>query len=415
LARAAGNNFQIQSFNSDGQISWLNAFTNGVCTVEFASQLTGQITWTPQQNFFTTNANGSGLFSPLASNSFFRLRAVDLSTNTPFAFTNLVQSYGILHTIAGSGADPGTDNINYWQPSFEGGFATNAALSRPHFAMADDAGNVYIVDKNTHAVEKVTLDGRIHTVAGTHISGNGPDTATLAINVAMNQPNGLWVHGDGTVYVLDTGNGKIRRLATNGIMTTLFTDSKGITSGRGLWVNSNETLVYYASSSHLRQWTPTGGSFNLNSQFDDLGNIIVSGTNIIATDRDDNTVWAVAAGTGNRTLLFGNGSTSPVVNNTLALTNGLNDVRGVWQPPCGGYFLATDNGAQFLYVDATGIIHILVNGSGDAHAGDGQWFFTPGIKFGQLRSVSMDKNGNLLIVENDLGYVRRIDFQRLTP
>jgi hypothetical protein len=61
------------------------------------------------------------------------------------------------------------------------------------------------------------------------------------------------------------------------------------------------------------------------------------------------------------------------------------------------------------------VIHILVNGYDDDHAGDGQWFYTPGYEFGQLRSVSMDNQGNLLIVENDLGYVRRIDFQRLSP
>jgi hypothetical protein len=97
----------------------------------------------------------------------------------------------------------------------------------------------------------------------------------------------------------------------------------------------------------------------------------------------------------------------------LAAANSLYGVRGVWQPPIGGYFLATDYGAQFLYVDITGLIHILVNGYAKVHAGDGQWFYTPGYKFGQLRSVSMDNQGNLLIVENDLGYVRRIDFQRL--
>ena len=124
----------------------------------------------------------------------------------------------------------------------------------------------------------------------------------------VNLPNGLWVRGDGTVYIMDTGNGKIRRLATNGIMTTLFTDAKGINGGRGLWVSQDESLVYYASSSHLRQWNPTDGSFNLNSQFNDLGNIIISGPNIVATDRSDNTVWLVATNSGAHALLFGNGS-----------------------------------------------------------------------------------------------------------
>ena len=142
LALAAGNNFQISAINPNGQIFWTNAFPSGVCTVEAATQLNGangQTTWIPQQNYFTTNSAGAGVFSPSPGNGFFRLLAVNISTNTPQAYTNLVQSYGILHTIAGNGdagySDPGEDVTNYWQPGFEGGYATNAALSRPHFAM----------------------------------------------------------------------------------------------------------------------------------------------------------------------------------------------------------------------------------------------------------------------------------------
>jgi hypothetical protein len=416
LAQAAGNNFQISAINLNGQITWTNAFASGVCTVEAASQINGQTAWVPQQNYFTTNSAGAGGVPLAPGNYFFRLLAVDVSTNAPLAFTNLVQSYGLLHTIAGSGTDAGVDGSNYWQPSFEGGYATNAALSRPHFAMEDNFSNVFIVDKDSDSVLKVTTDGRIHTVAGTHAIGNGPDTSTIATNVAMYLPNGLWVRGDGTVYVLDTGNGKVRRLDPDGMMITLFTDPNGISGGRGLWVKNDESLIYYSSKNHLRQWTPGGGSVNLNSQFNDLGNIIISGTNLVVTDRSDNTVWLVTTNNGTRTLLFGNGGTNLVVDGTLAVTNALYGVRGVWQPPVGGYFLATDYAAQLLYVDMAGVIHIFVNGYADTHAGDGQWFYSPNsYKFGQLRSVSMDNQGNLLIVENDIGYVRRIDFQRLTP
>src|ERR1700722_5948767 len=418
LAQAAGTNFQISAINLNGQIFWTNSFTSGVCTVEAAARLDGAngiTTWIPQQNYFTTNSAGVGAFAPVPGNNFLRLRAVEISTNTPQAFTNLVQSYGLLHTIAGSGADAGVDGTDYWKPSFEGGYATNAALSRPHFAMADNASNVFIVDKDSDSVLKVTTDGRIHTVAGTHTSGDGPDGSTIATDVAMNLPNGLWVGDNGTVYVLDTGNNKVRRLATNGMMTTLFIDGSGISTGRGLWVKDDESLIYYSSGSKLRQWTPSGGVSSLNKQFNDLGNIIVSGTNIVATDRGDNTVWLVNTNSGTRALLFGDGETNLVVDDTLAATNSLYGVRGVWQPPIGSYFLATDEGAQFLYVDITRVIHILANGYQDTHAGDGKWFYTPGYKFGQLRSVSMDNQGNLLIVENDLGYVRRIDFRRLSP
>lgn len=419
LTRAAGTNFQIIAFSSNGQISWTNAFPVGVCTVETGPQLDGT-NWICQQNFFTTNSSGLGVVTPSGSNQFFRLLAANLSTNTSLAFSNLVLSYGTLHTIAGNGDAgypfPGKDVTNYWQPSFEGQFATNVALSRPHFAMEDNASNVYIIDKDSDSLLKVTTDGRIHTVAGTHAIGNGPDTSTLATSVAMSTPNGLWVRGDGVAYIVDTGNGKIRRLNTNGMMTTLFTDSSGISGGRGLWVRNDENLIYYASGNDLRQWTPAGGTKNLNKNFNNLGNIIISGTNIVATDRDDNTVWLVTTNNGTRTLLFGNGNENLVVDGSFALTNSLYGVRGVWQPPSGGYFLADDYSAQFIYVDTAGILHLILNGNGDTHAGDSKWFYAPNnFLIGQMRSVTMDNQGNLILVENDLGYVRRIDFQRLTP
>jgi hypothetical protein len=417
--QAQAGPLQISSFDPRGAVAWSNAFSAGVCTLETAAKIGTNQTggWLPWRNYFTTNSTGSGIFAPPAGaqEAFFRLRAVEISTNRPWAFTNFVESYGLLHTIAGSGADPGTDNVNYWQPSFEGGYATNAALSRPHFAMEDDAGNVFIVDKNSDSVLKVTTDGRIYTVAGTHNPGNGTDAAAPATAVELNQPNGLWVRGDGVFYVLDTGNGKVRKVNTNGVMTTLFTDSSGINTGRGLWVKDDESVVFYCSSSNLKEWTPAKGVSKLNKQFDDLGNIFVSGATIVATDRSDNTVWQVSTNDGSRTLLFGNGNSGLVVDGSLAATNSLWGVRGVWEPPIGGYFLATDEGAQFLYVDVIGAIHVLVNGADDDHAGDGQWFYTPSVKFGQLRSVWMDKQGNLLIVENDVGFVRKIDFQRLSP
>jgi hypothetical protein len=79
LAHAAGKNFQINAVHLDGQISWSNAFTSGVCTVEAATQLNGPhglTAWIPRQNYFTTNSAGTGSLALSAGNNFFRLRAV---------------------------------------------------------------------------------------------------------------------------------------------------------------------------------------------------------------------------------------------------------------------------------------------------------------------------------------------------
>ena len=135
----------------------LGSSDNRVAATLPADSLTNP--WRVQQNYFTTTPTGQGALVPNSSNRFFRLVAVDVSTKTPLGYTNFVASYGLLHTVAGNGYGA-VDGSNYWHANFEGGYATNAALSRPHFAIADAAGSVFIVDKDSHSVLKVTPDGR---------------------------------------------------------------------------------------------------------------------------------------------------------------------------------------------------------------------------------------------------------------
>src|SRR5207244_9669121 len=127
-------------------------------------------------NVYTSNSICIANAPRSPSNTFARLLAVDIATNTPRQYTNLLESYGILETVAGRGQFNG-DHISYWQPAFEGGWATNANLSRPHISFGDSFGNVLIVDQGSSSVLKVTPDGRIYTYAGTHtasFNGDGP-------------------------------------------------------------------------------------------------------------------------------------------------------------------------------------------------------------------------------------------------
>ena len=407
------SDFRISSFDRSNILAWVNAFTNGISTVERSDRLPGN--WTTIQNFYTTNGSGQIRVSNLTPDCYFRLATVDVSA-TFQGFSNLVASYGILRTVAGNGTGR-VDGVNYWQPAYEGGPATNAALSRPHFAMTDNAENIFIVDKDSHSVLKVTTDGIIHTIAGTHTPGNGPDSPTSGTEVQLNAPNGLWVRGDGTVYVLDTGNGKIRRLGTNGVMTTLVADGNGITGGRGLWVRDDEGLAYYSDNPDVKKWVPGGSLSALNNvRFVDLGNLVVdSANNLIVTDRGANRVYRLN-NDGSRDAIAGDGTINNVVDGAIALNTGLYGVRGVWALPNRGYLLGTHEGSQILYLDAGGVIHVFVDGArGNVHAGDGDYFYSPGLKVSEVRSVSVDSQGNVLITESDYGYVRRIDFQRLTP
>ena len=402
--------FQITSLNRLGALTWSNAFSAGVCTIESAPKPFGP--WQVERNYFTTGSVDRVTLTAPLTNRFFRALAVDISASAA-GFSNLVASYGKLHTVAGSGSG-GVDGVNYWLPEYEGAAAAEAVLSRPHFAMADRAGNIFIVDKDSHSVLKISPDGNLHTVAGTHEAGDNGDGPAPGTSLQLSFPNGEWVRADGAVFILDTGNGKVRQLDTNGTMTTLFTVNGGITTGRGLWVSDDATLAYFASGKDLKQWTPGGGVKILNSKFKELGNLVVEPDgHVIATDRGAHRVYRVSK-SGNRTAIAGNGNTGGGGDGSLALDTGLAGVRGVWLLPNGGYLLATHAGSQIWYVDGAGIIRLFLDGlAGNVHDGDGDYFYSPGFKIAEARSVTLDYAGNILITENDRGYVRRIDFQRL--
>lgn len=393
------------SLSGGGAMTVSGVFTNGVCTFERADSVLGP--WYRLKNVFTT-AETVQTSLPLAGGAgFYRAAAWDLSGGQA-GFANLTRVYGRLTTIAGAGSV----GVNNWQPQFEGGPATEALLSGPHIAMADRAGEVFIADKDAHGIRKIRLDGTIVTVAGINVAGDGPDESTAGTQAALNGPNGLWVRGDGTVFILDTGNGKVRRLGTDGMMRTLFTVPGGIWGGRGLWVSDDEQVAYLSSLVVVKKWTAQQGVTDFSTGFTQLGNIAMDPWgNLVVTDRSMHRVYRLDA-QGVPTVIAGNGATSGGGDGQLALATGLEEVRGVWFLPTGAYFLATHRGSQVWYVDAAGYIHLFLNGwRNETHSGDGTWFYNPAeFRVSECRAVTVDYEGNVLITENDMGYVRKVEF-----
>ena len=340
--------------------------------------------------------------------TFYRALARDTASGGT-GFTNLTLAYGLLTTIAGAG---GIQDSNNWRPEFEGAPATNVFLSGPHIAMADRAGFIYIADKDSFGIRKILLDGSIITVAGINEAGNGPDDSRPATQVALNGANGLWVRAEGTVFILDTDNGKVRRLDTNGFMRTLFTVPGGILAGRGLWVSDDETRAYLSSLTVVKKWIPGQGVTDFSTGYTQLGNLVVDPSgNVVVTDRGAHRVYRLDS-QGNRTVIAGNGFPSGGGDGQLATNTGLNEVRGVWFLPSGAFFLCTHRGSQVWYVDTAGYINLFLNGSrSGSHAGDGTWFYKPSeLRVSECRAVTMDYEGNLLITENDIGFVRKVRF-----
>ncbi len=129
---------------------------------------------------------------------------------------------GIISRFAGAiGAPVSTLPLN------EGGSATEARVRRPVDVAVGPDGSVYI-SVLAHRVRKVGVDGRISTVAGTGALGfNGDGIPATAAQ--LNSPQGIAVADDGTLYITDIGNRRIRRVDPAGIITTVAWD--GTTQG----------------------------------------------------------------------------------------------------------------------------------------------------------------------------------------
>jgi len=104
--------------------------------------------------------------------------------------------------------------------SGDGGPATEARLREPSGVAVDAQGNLYIGDTKNQRVRKVDPNGIITTVAGNGAKGYSGDggPATLA---RLNRPMGVALDAQGNLYIADTGNARIRKVDTSGIITTI--------------------------------------------------------------------------------------------------------------------------------------------------------------------------------------------------
>ncbi len=130
----------------------------------------------------------------------------------------MVNTNGIIITVAGNGTN------SY---SGDGGAATNAALSDPQGLAVDSNGNLFIADMRNHRIRMVNTNGIITTVAGYgsrtfFVGDNGPAT-----NATVVYPSDVKVRADGSLFIADSGNNRVRMVDTNGIITT-FAGSGGI-------------------------------------------------------------------------------------------------------------------------------------------------------------------------------------------
>ncbi|NVJ48694.1 MAG: T9SS type A sorting domain-containing protein, partial [Cytophagia bacterium] len=119
---------------------------------------------------------------------------------------------------------------------FSDGNGVSASFNSPRGIAVDASGNIYVADAGNHRIRKITSNGDVSTLAGSG-SGNVDGNGTSA---RFSNPFGVAVDVSGNVYVADYGNHKIRKITPNGDVTTLAgSGSAGSADGNGTAASFN--------------------------------------------------------------------------------------------------------------------------------------------------------------------------------
>jgi sugar lactone lactonase YvrE len=131
---------------------------------------------------------------------------------------------GVIETVAGTGRD------GY---AGDGGPATAAQLHWPSALELTPAGELLIADTRNHVVRVLRSDGTIETVAGTGAAGFAGDGGP-ATEAQLDQPYGLAIADDGTLYVADRENFRVRRVDPSGTIDTIAGNGENGFEGDGV-------------------------------------------------------------------------------------------------------------------------------------------------------------------------------------
>ena len=125
--------------------------------------------------------------------------------------------------------------------SGDGGPATSAQLNLPLGVVEDSAGNTYIADSGNNRIRKIDSAGVITTIAGNGTAGYSGDGGP-ATSAMLNFPYRVAVDSAGNVYIADTFNHSIRKVNTSGIITTVagsgtrgYSGDAGPATSASLW------------------------------------------------------------------------------------------------------------------------------------------------------------------------------------
>jgi uncharacterized protein (TIGR03437 family) len=290
----------------------------------------------------------------------------------------------------------------------DNGLAVNCFLNAPGGVALDAAGNIYIADSGDHLVRKVSgTTGIITTVAGTSGSPGFSGDGGPAKSAKLHNPTGVAVDSAGNLYIADSLNNRVRKVDTNGVITTFAGSSNTFASGvgdgaaaasanlnvpKGVAVDGSGN-VYIADFGNYRVRKVSGGTITtvagngynastvgtygeggqaVNAPVAPYNVALDSTGNIFIADSQDNIIRKVTVSTGIITTVAGNAYNGFAGDGGPAINAVLSGPQGMAIDASGNIFIADTGNYVIREVTTNGNINTIAGTAGTAGStGDG--------------------------------------------
>ena len=327
--------------------------------------------------------------SSLAVDTSGRLLITDTSNNLLLR----VSPSGIGAIVAGTGVSGYTG---------DGGPAVRARLAGPHGLAVDTAGNIFISDTGNSSVRRLAADGTITTFAGTGFVGFSGDGGP-AVLAQFIDPEGLAFDRSGNLLIVDAGNNRVRKISSDGVVTTLAGNGNTVLAGDGgpattaglagvgnIVVDSLGNIVIDAST---RTFAGAGFSAVLIARDPGTGNFL-SSLYVRSSSGSGVAVLRKISTAGTITTVAGNNSTGLYGAGGLAANAQFGSVEGVAVDGFGNLFIADPVDDEVLKVSSTGIMTVVAGDGVSGFSGDGG--LATSAELNNPVSVAIDGSGKFI-------------------